>query len=1456
MSQTTRGETIGSSKETPDRSKILERAVGECKTVEVKLQGVTVSCLLDTGSQVSTISESFFREHLSVKDEDIHPAFEWLKITAANGLDIPYMGYVELDVEAMGLTIPERGFLIVKDSAHSSSVPGLIGMNIVKKCRELIHTEFDTTLQGRLDSRWREAFHHLHTANVTDRLSFARVAGKDVVHVPAASAATVMARGLRTVGENGPLLLEPVNAPLPGGLVVVPTLVSTESHIFPVQVMNMSDEDIWLRPRTSLGVLTHVDSVKSDELCEVQFQRISADTEQVSVDRHPDTPTDVQSILDKLDVCGSPEQQAQLVLLLEKYSFVFATEDEDLGYTDKVQHEIHLTDDVPVTQPYRRIPPTQYSEVREHIGKLLKRGVIKESSSAYASPIVLVRKADGSLRLCVDYRKLNSKTRRDAFPLPRIDESFDALRGAKFFSTIDLASGYHQVAMHERDRDKTAFTTPFGLYEYVRMPFGVCNGPATFQRLMQVTMSDLIFQILLVYLDDILVFSETFEQHLKRLETVLKRLAETGLKVKLQKCAFLQQSVKFLGHQVSAEGVGTDPSKVSAVKNWKVPTTVKELQSFLGFCSYYRRFIRGFSQVAGPLHDLVNKCSGVKKTGKVGHQFCDMWTPECDSSFEQLKGKLTSAPVLGFADFTQPFIVETDASLHGLGAVLYQQQCDTKRVIAYASRRLRHAEKNDRNYSSMKLELLALKWAVAEKFRGYLLGSKFVVLTDNNPLCHLKTAKLGAVEQRWVAQLSVFEFEVKYRPGCSNAAADALSRQEFAGEPETDTDSDFDNCISVCNLIERGTVLDADLVTKGLECCKVRQIRAVESGSGEITAGQGNTPTLPGYTREELLGFQTSDPTLKEFKTFWDRGRRPSPRERTALSSQVKRLLKQWSGIQQREGLLYRVIKDPRHDEVWQLLVPGCLKDQVLESVHNNMGHQGIERTISLLRGRCFWVGLCEDVENWVKNCERCILTKMPQPKIQAPVQAFLASRPLEVVAVDFTVLEPASDGRENVLVVTDVFTKFTQAYPTKDQKADTTAKVLLREWFMKYGVPERLHSDQGRNFESEVIAELCKLYGVKKTRTTPYRPQGNAQCERYNRTLHDLLRTLPPEKKRRWTEHLPELVYAYNVTPHSSTGYSPYYLLFGVQPHLPIDALLGRECVSDRKQDWLSVHQERLRQAHLRAREYSEQKAAERIALQNEKVYCPTVDIGQLVFLRHRPLGRHKIQDAWSPTVYKVTDIYGTTHTVEPLEGGPSKRVHRSELRPCAKPVPKPRTKTRLQSSMQPQPVVMDMPESSGPDFVVVEEVLPPQSVQTANLPQVAEGVGLSVTSTDQIDSEEPDEHCADMRNCDAEAECVNSDVHPDVSDTDLPMTRNRNRHALTYTADGTGNKASAPKPAIRKSKRATAGSHSNPFHLPKSACNAVSVSTDMVSQVLTSLGAALFEKALQGAFESAHGL
>lgn len=1437
-----RGGSDGSKSGPLTKEQFLERAVGKCPEVEIHISGVAVRCLLDTGSNVSTLSESFFKNHLHGKDKDVHCTTKWLKITAANKLPLPYLGYVELDIQVMGLTLPGCGFLIVHDpdaTEDNSTPPGIIGMNIAQRCKQLILSEFDNALEGTLDSDWRAAFSKVQEASLVEATTMVRVAGQSRTHIPAASVAIIQARVPKELtGSRGLVVFEPGTTQLPRGLVLVPILVPPGKRVFSVQVVNLSPEDVWLPPKVRLGRLTQGHCMESSA-CEVKFQRLSADHEEVTVSQRLMTAVegDMQCPLEKVQIGGTPAQQVELRALLMKYLDVFAICNDDLGYTDRVKHEIPVMDNIPVSQPYRRIPPNQFEEVRKHISGLLKKGVIRESSSSYASPVVLVRKSDGSLRLCVDYRKLNSRIRRDAFPLPRIDESLDALGAAKIFSSIDLASGYHQVAVHENDRHKTAFITPFGLFEYERMPFGLCNAPATFQRLMQTIMSDLVFQMVLVYLDDLLVYSSTFEDHLVRLETVLQRLRETGLKIKVEKCHFLQSEVKFLGHVVSAEGVSTDPEKVSAVKQWPVPNTLKELRSFVGFCSYYRRFIEGFSKVAGPLHNVVNLCSSQASAAQADRLFKHSWTPECQQAFEHLQERLTSAPTLGYADFTLPFVLETDASSLGLGAVLYQYQDGRKTVIAYASRRLRGAEHNDRNYSSMKLELLALKWAVVEKFRSYLLGSKFTILTDNNPLCHLNTARLGAIEQRWVAQLAVFDFEVQYRPGRCNTAADALSRRAGLEEQEEVTeDSEYDGCVAICNALRTGTVVEPDLAVRvAREEARLLQAAIVDEDDREGILE--NTPTLPGYTKDELHRFQEEDPTITALRNFWDKKRKPTKQERTGLSRPALSLLKQWDRIREKGGLLYRAINDVFNGECLQVLLPTCLVELVLESVHDQMGHQGVERTLALLKPRCYWIGMYDAVEKWVKSCQRCVLAKMPQPKIQAPWTPFLASQPLEVVAMDFTILEPASDGRENVLVVTDVFTKFSQAFPTRDQKADTTAKILLKEWILKYGVPQRLHSDQGRNFESAVIAELCKLYGIKKSRTTPHHPQGNPQCERFNRTLHDLLRSLPPDKKRKWPNYLPELVYAYNVIPHASTGYSPYYMLFGMEPHLPVDALLGREPVSEKEPTWLATHRERLRDAHTRAREYAKRKAADRVSKRENEVYCPEVAVGQQVYLRYRPLGRNKIQDAWAPTIYRVVEVQGTTHTVEPMEGGPTKRVHRSDIRPCPKSVPVPMPRSRVTPVEVPTPELMEEMPSLDVECVLVEETRRTEM----NLANQACGESTQVHAEPENSAgavvEGEQESCENVQGINEagsvrerlQLETERTDLPPDVMVTKpVPVPRKpRTKNAL----------AGAPSPFPRRSQRSTAGVHNNPDRLPKSACNAVSFSPDVLSQVLAGI-------------------
>ncbi|KAL2076346.1 hypothetical protein ACEWY4_028049 [Coilia grayii] len=530
--------------------------------------------------------------------------------------------------------------------------------------------------------------------------------------------------------ETVDFLLEPPSfeeEQLPEGLLMSPTLVCARKGLLHAPVVNVNTAEVWLPPRRALGTVqaVKVAPVQSTPITvSPSWEECCAYVSAQEVSPPAAIPAPVQDF-----AALTQRQAAQAQSLFDKYSTIFSQSEANLGCTSLITHEIPLLDDAPVRQPYRRIPPSQYEVVKAHIQQLLDSQVIRESSSPYSSPIVLVTKKDGSLRLCVDYRQLNTKTRRDAYPLPRIEESLDALSGAKWFSTLDLASGYHQVPVAEKDKYKTAFCTPFGLFEFNRMAFGLCNAPSTFQRLMERIFGDCRYQSVLLYLDDVIVFSSTVEQHLERLEEVFRRLEKQGLKAKLSKCKFFQREVSYLGHVVSAEGVSTDPVKIEVVKEWRRPGHLAELRSFLGFASYYRRFVEGFSKLAAPLHQL------------------------------------------------KPFILEVDASHGGLGAILSQEHGGKVRPVAFASRGLKPTERNMENYSSMKLELLAVKWAVTEKFREYLLGNQFTILTDNNPLSHLQTAKLGALEQRWASQLASFNFVIKYRPGRSNQNADALSRQ-------------------------------------------------------------------------------------------------------------------------------------------------------------------------------------------------------------------------------------------------------------------------------------------------------------------------------------------------------------------------------------------------------------------------------------------------------------------------------------------------------------------------------------------------------------------------------------------------------------------------------------------------------------------------------------------------------
>lgn len=745
--------------------------------------GKHIPCVLDSGSQVTLIKYSVFQEQFG--DRLVRGQIPWLTLKAANGLLIPYIGYALFDFEVNGVKVWGKGVVVVEDSCLRKD-SCLLGMNVIGDCWTSLfqvgpqaEEEFKSTMTPTAAAKWGKAFavcRRIGLAEPSPGLQgVAKLPRQAAILIPPETEMMVWTQVPQAVGRQDCCVMVENLPNDDQEWRVARTLSWVRSGRVPLRVCNPHPFSVELPQRRALATVSQVDP--SDVQTEEELVLISSgpSTVEVGVRGVSDVPVPTGVSLGDhpaLALQGedlSMDEQRRLTELLQKWTKVFAASEDDFGHTTAVLHQIPTGDAPPVRERYRPVPPNLYAELRSLLKGMLDSGVIKESASPWAAPVVLVRKKDGSWRFCVDYRKLNAITHKDAFPLPRIEESLTHLKESAWYSTLDLASGYWQVEVDPQDQEKTAFTTPVGLFQFERMPFGLCNAPATFQRLMQRCLGAQVNDFLLIYLDDIIVYSPCFSSHLGHLEQVFERLHQHGLKLQPQKCHLFRREVKYLGHVVSKRGVATDPDKTAAVQNWPVPETVTQVRSFLNFAGYYRRFIPGFSRVAAPITALLQGTAGVKKAAV-------QWSPKCQQAFDELKQALLQAPVLAYADFNLPFLLYTDASLEGLGAVLSQVQGGRERVIAYASRSLKPHERNDQNYSSFKLELLALFWAITEKFKHYLWGSAFTVFTDNNPLVHLETAKLGAVEQRWVAQLANFTFKVKYRPGTTNQNADALSR--------------------------------------------------------------------------------------------------------------------------------------------------------------------------------------------------------------------------------------------------------------------------------------------------------------------------------------------------------------------------------------------------------------------------------------------------------------------------------------------------------------------------------------------------------------------------------------------------------------------------------------------------------------------------------------------------------
>jgi hypothetical protein len=659
----------------------------------------------------------------------IQPLDQLIEVECASGQTLPYSGFIEAAVEIPGVPNATQQyflFLVVPQSKYSATVPILLGTNILTpvmdKCKQEHGDRFLQTAQ--LHTPWYLAFRCITLRDKQlkrnkNRLGIVRSAEPETILIKPNASITIKGYIDKELDYKQTFAMTE----------------TTECSVLPADI-DISPLLFTYQPRNNRLIDIHVSNVTLRTV-PVSPKAILCEIQPVQLEELKNSEKENEDVFSKITIDNSnltSDQILRLQNLLKKHIDIFSKNDEDIGHYTKIKHEIHLSDNRPFKQKYRRIPPAMVDEVREHIDQLLHAGIIRKSYSQYASNVVLVRKKNGTLRMCVDYRLLNSKTLKDQYALPRIEDILDTLKGAKYFSVVDMKSGYHQLDIKEEHKERTAFQLgPLGFYEFNRLPFGLCKSPATYQRVIQECLGDLNYKICVIYLDDLIIFSNNFEEHLERLETVLNRLRECNLKLAPAKCVFMQEEVKYVGFIVSQGGIATDPDKVEKVVKWPIPTNPEEVRQFVGFVGFYRKYIKDFTKIVRPLYEVMpvqNQKSG-KKT-KSDENF--VWGESQQKAFTQLKELLTSAPILGYADHNLPFELHTDASGDGLGAVLYQKQDDQLRVIAFASRALTKSEKN---YATHKLEFLALKWAISEKFADYLYGCQFTVMTDNNPLTYV-----------------------------------------------------------------------------------------------------------------------------------------------------------------------------------------------------------------------------------------------------------------------------------------------------------------------------------------------------------------------------------------------------------------------------------------------------------------------------------------------------------------------------------------------------------------------------------------------------------------------------------------------------------------------------------------------------------------------------------------------
>ena len=1219
----------------------------------------TSKALIDTGAQISCMSEHIYRN--SFKNYEVRPS-SLTNIVGVCGEVHRILGLITVPFRLDGIVLEHTFHLFEK--LHQ---PVILGMDFLRQHKARIDLEECTvSFKSTNCSESRENNEEPSVCHISlgqePKTCVGLVRTVSSVIVEPHSECTLPVK-ISFSANSAPLvddsvLLEPTVGLNQENLVGSKCLSSVDHGSSAYRVLNPTNYPVFLKEDFVIATLHLVDEQNIQQVTDHDEQAsvnlLDASVENKSDEYYENIAKDLGLNLDNSEL----SEEQKLYTFLGRNRDIFAKDSSELTEAKLHKHVIHTTTEKPVSRPPYRQTPKMREETERQTKEMLANGIIRESDTPWHSPTVLVKKRKGEYRFAIDYRELNKITEPISFPIPTITEVFDTLADSKaqIFSLIDLRSGFHQIGLCPSTAEKASFITHQGVFTPTRLQFGLKNSPMCFQNLMSKVLKDLNWKIALVYIDDILIFSKHFDEHLHHLDQVFQNLREANLKIHPGKCRFAVQEIVYLAHRINSFGIKIDDSKYQAIETYPVPKNVKNVRAFLGMAQFYRRYIKSFATIALPLNKLLRKDSKF------------VWTEECQVVFETLKKALVTAPVLAFPQFDKPFILAVDASDESIGYVLSQLDSDNREhPVAYGGRALRNEELR---WHITDKEGLSLVEAIRQ-FRPYLANVPFTVYTDNVSVKYLQHIKdcqgrLG----RWSLLLQGYNMQMIHKSSRNNANADGLSRRSYPPSPEVEEEEP-----EVCS------------VGYEVSFCYANDPSDIKVQSVDPVPADQNSDMQTGCPN--LIRRQQKCPDFKAMYTYKTTGEVPDD------AKQARTLVAEASQYEVINGLLYHFYSPrsrglPKEERfVKQLALPKVLRDDILRSYHDSLaggGHQGHERTFAAIRLKYYWPKMYDEIGKYVQSCLLCQQVKRPVHAKPPPLQPLPVADLFSRWHIDIlSGLPTTKDKYKHILVVVDSYSKWMEAHPLRSQEATEVAAVLYREVITRYGAPRTLISDRGQTFMSKLTAAMCELFQITRHYVSAYHPATNSVVERANSIILQGFRMYCKDQQDDWPEILPSVMMAHRMTPCTQASQvSPFFLLFGREMHIPIDtALLPKDNLSQNHKVHLNnvlkqlettrkIATENIKAAQVRYTHQFDKRSQEPKFQPAERVwlYCTKVAVGKAPKLHRKWVGPYYVTQLGPHHTFKVRNCATNKEVKSLVNGVRLKPYYDPEIRPTNPPV------------------------------------------------------------------------------------------------------------------------------------------------------------------------------------------